>query len=235
MRAVRSRMLTVIQNDPEVPLGAFAGYLAEAGTPFTIVRPYAGEALPQAGDVSAVIVLGGAMGVHDAARHPFLDELKAFIRACAARNVPFLGICLGGQLLAAALGGDVTSDACGEKGTLTVRLTTEGEEDLLFAGIPEEFVTFQWHNDCFAPPGGARLLATSPACPGQAFRFGFNAYGLQFHPEVDQAIVDCWARWSEETAPAVDEYLAAFAAREELYRAASRRMLRNFITLAGLK
>ena len=183
-------MLTIIQNDPEVPLGAFAGYLAEAGTPFTIVHPYAGEALPPVGEVSAVIVLGGAMGAHDTGRHPFLVGLKGFIRACVADTIPFLGICLGGQLLADALEGHVTSDACGEKGTLTVRLTPEGEEDPLFAGVPEEFVTFQWHNDCFAPPEGAPLLASSPSCPGQTFRFGANAYGLQFHPEVDRAIVD---------------------------------------------
>lgn len=228
-------MLTIIQNDPEVPLGAFAGYLAEAGAPFTIVHPYAGEALPPLENVQAVIILGGAMGVRDTDRHPFLVELKGFIRACVADTVPYLGICLGGQLLADALGGRVASNACGEKGTLTVRLSPEGEEDPLFAGVPEEFVTFQWHNDCFAPPPGAALLAFSPACPGQAFRFGDNAYGLQYHPEADRAIVDCWARWSGETAPGVDEFLTAFAAREEEYRSASRRMLMNFIAISGMQ
>ncbi len=228
-------MLTIIQNDPEVPLGAFAGYLDEGGTPFKVVRQYAGESLPPLGGVPAVIVLGGAMGVHDTDRHPFLVELKGFIRSCAAHDVPFLGVCLGGQLLAEALGGRVTPDACGEKGTMTVRLTPAGEGDPLFAGVPEEFVTFQWHNDCFAPPEGATLLASSPACPGQAFRLGAHAYGLQFHPEVDRAIVDCWARWSEETAPVADRYLAAFAALEDEYRSASRRLLANFLRIARFR
>ena len=82
-------MLTIIQNDPEVPLGAFAGYLAEAGTPYTIARPYAGEKLPPAGDVPAVIVLGGAVGVHDTVRYPFLTPLKEFIRGCMAHDIPF--------------------------------------------------------------------------------------------------------------------------------------------------
>ena len=229
-------MLAIIQNDPEVPLGSFAGYLDEAGTPYTTIHPYMGEKLPPVGDVPAVVVLGGAMGVHETDRHPFLVELKGFIRECVANNIPFLGICLGGQLLADVLGAPVTiRSPFKERGTLSVRLTAAGLADPLFAGVPEEFVTFQWHNDSFAIPDGAVLLASSSACPNQAFRYGINAWGTQFHPEVDKAIVDCWARWSKETAPAVDEYLAAFAAREESYRSASRRLLENFTALSGLR
>lgn len=224
-------MLVVIQNDPEVPLGAFADQLAEAGVPSRTVRPDGGEALPHAGEASAVIVLGGAMGVHDTDRYPFLAEVKGFIRECAAAGTPFLGICLGGQLLADALGGRVTSGACGEKGTMTVRLSPEGARDPLFAGMPEEFVTFQWHNDCFAPPGGAVLLASSPACPGQAFRCGANVYGLQFHPEIDRQILQLWARG---TGPDADRLLADFVAREDAYRSASRLLLANFLRLARL-
>ncbi|HLO25932.1 MAG TPA: type 1 glutamine amidotransferase [Geobacteraceae bacterium] len=227
-------MLVIIQNDPEVPLGVFADYLADAGTPYTTIPAYRGEPLPPAGEVSAVIVLGGAMGVHDGDRYPFLAALKGFIRECAALGIPYLGICLGGQLLADALGARVTSNACGEKGTLAVHLSPEGGGDPLFAGLPQEFISFQWHNDCFDLPAGAVQLASSRACPGQAFRFGNSVYGLQFHPEVDRTIVDCWARWSEETAPVADQFLAVFAAREEEYRSASRRLLRNFITLSGL-
>jgi GMP synthase-like glutamine amidotransferase len=227
-------MLIIIQNDPEVPVGAFADYLAEAGTPFTIVRPYLGEALPPTREAAAVIVLGGAMGVHDTDRHPFLAEMKGLIRACVDHDIPYLGICLGGQLLADASGGRVIPNSCGEKGALPVRLTPAGKVDPLFAGVPEEFVTFQWHNDCFTLPEGAALLASSAACTGQAFRIGARAYGVQFHPEVNLTIVDCWARWGEETAPAVVEYLSAFAATEVHYRNVSRRLLGNFIALAGL-
>jgi GMP synthase-like glutamine amidotransferase len=173
------------------------------------------------------------MGAHDTDRHPFLVELKNFIRACVTHDIPFLGICLGGQLLADVLGARVTPGSpCGEKGTLSVRLTSAGCADPLFAGLPEEFVTFQWHNDSFAIPTGAFRLAESSACPNQAFRYGKKAWGTQFHPEVDRAIVDCWARWSEETASTVDDYLAAFASGEEAYRSASRRMLRNFAALS---
>jgi GMP synthase-like glutamine amidotransferase len=127
-------MLAVIQNDPEVPLGTFADYLAAAGVFCTIIHPYRGEALPPVKDASAVIVLGGSMGVPDTDRHPFLIDLKAFVRDCVADTIPYLGICLGGQLLADALGGTVTTGACGEKGTLTVCLSPEGKGDPLVCG-----------------------------------------------------------------------------------------------------
>lgn len=228
-------MLTIIQNDPEVPLGAYADYLAEAGIEYSIIHSYRGEGLPPFKDVIGVIMLGGAMGVHDTARHPFLVGLKRFIVACVSQNIPFLGICLGGQLLADALGGGVVSDSpFREKGALPVRLTAAGVADLLFAGVTEEFITFQWHNDSFTIPPGALRLAESTVCPNEAFRFGARAYGLQFHPEVDRSIIDCWARWSEETASSADTYLAAFTVTEKAYRDASRRSLLNFAALAGL-
>ncbi len=224
-------MLFIVQNDPDVPLGAFEGYLCRMGVESRVLSPYAGEALPPLGEASAVIVLGGAMGVHDTDRYPFLAGVKGFIRECAAKGTPFLGVCLGGQLLADALGGRVTAGACGEKGAMTVRLSPEGAQDPLFAGMPEEFVTFQWHNDCFALPEGAVLLASSPACPGQAFRCGGNAYGLQFHPEIDRSIL---ALWAKESGPDADRMLADFIAREDDYRNASRRLLANFLRLARL-
>ncbi len=227
-------MLDIIQNDPEVALGAFAGYLAEKGVPCRIVRPCEGEALPPLTGLSATIVLGGAMGVHDTDRHPFLAKVKGFVRECATRAVPLLGICLGGQLLADALGGRVTPNSCGEKGTLTVHLSPAGQRDPLFTGMPEEFVTFQWHNDCFALPEGAELLAFSAACPGQAFRFGAHCYGLQFHPEVDWSTVALWAGETAETAASAERFLADFTTLEARYRSASRQLLGNFLGIARL-
>ena len=229
-------MLLIIQNDPEVPPGNFAAAINELKVPSLTVHPYIGEAIPLVRDVSAVIVLGGAMGVHDTGKHPFLVRVKAFIRECIRTGTPFLGVCLGGQLLAEQTGGRVIAKSpYAEKGTLAVTLTPAGEEDPLFAGIPREFISFQWHNDSFEIPANGTHLAFSVACPGQAFRFGPCAWGTQFHPEVDLPIVDCWARWTEETAPRAEKYLADFARTEQTYLQVSRRLLGNFLRLAGFR
>jgi len=174
------------------------------------------------------------MGVHDTAEYPFLARVTGFIGDVVAAGLPYLGICLGGQLLAHVLGAPVATGARGEKGTFTVTLTPEGEHDPLFAGIPSPFVTFQWHNDTFAIPVGATLLASSPACPHQAFRFGSRAWGLQFHPEVTREIVAAWVRWSPETAPLAGRFMEEFMAAEPAFRAASRRILGNFLRLSAL-
>lgn len=228
-------MLLIIQNDPEVPPGNFSGTIGELLVPSRIAHPYSSEALPPVRDISAAIVLGGAMGVHDTTKHPFLVGVKAFIRECVQKETPILGVCLGGQLLADVLGARVTAGSpCGEKGSLPVALTAAGEEDSLFAGIPREFISFQWHNDSFEIPAGGAHLALSAACPSQAFRFGPCAWGTQFHPEVDPPIVDCWVRWAEETASRADEFLDSFIRSEQSYLAISRRLLGNFLRLAGL-
>lgn len=229
-------MVLIIQNDPEVPAGNFTNTLNGLDIPFRVIHPYDGEGIPRAGEVSAAIVLGGAMGVHDSAKHPFLTDVRGFIGDCISRGTPFLGICLGGQLLADLLGGRVISNSpCGEKGTFKVYLTGAGEEDPLFAGIPHEFVTFQWHNDSFEIPSESTLLAASARCPGQAFRFGACAWGTQFHPEVDRSIVDSWARWTDETAHRAEEFLASFIRTEKEYLDVSRRLLGNFLISSGFK
>ncbi|AJE04006.1 type 1 glutamine amidotransferase [Geobacter pickeringii] len=227
-------MIAVIQNDPEVPAGTYAEQLEGEKIPFRLVKMYAGDVVPAVGDLRAAVVLGGAMGVHDTARHPFLLDVTRFVGGAVERGLPFLGICLGGQLLADALGAAVTSGAHGEKGTLPVVLTPAGEADPLFAGISREFLTFQWHDDTFAVPPGGTLLASSPACPHQAFRVGNAAYGLQFHPEVTPAIVDTWARWDHGTAPLAERFLADFEAGAPSYRPASQRLFANFLRIAGL-
>lgn len=228
-------MLFIIQNDPEVPAGTYGTYIEKSGIPCRIIRPYAGEPLPSVAEVSAVIVLGGAMGVHEIDKHPFLVDLKRFIRQMVEGEKPYLGICLGGQLLADVLNARVIAGSpCGEKGTLEVQLTEAGKHDPLFNGIAQSFVTFQWHNDSFEIPADGVLLASSHVCPNQAFRFGENAYATQFHPEVDRTIVELWAKWTKETAPHCQRFLDAFDQALPAYADASRKILSNFLALARL-
>ncbi len=225
-------MVLVVQNDPEVPVGSYGEQLDEAAVPWRLVRPFAGEQLPGTCELAAAIVLGGAMGVHDTAKYPFLSTVREFMDACVRADLPLLGICLGGQLLADVCGAMVSSGQWGEKGVHGVTLTDAGGRDPLFTGIPREFVTFQWHNDSFALPAGSVLLASSLACPNQAFRIGQHVYGLQFHPEVTTDVVAAWARGTRATSSDWEEYVAAFAEHAPAYRPAAARLLANFLSLA---
>jgi len=221
-------MIYIIQNDPRVPAGIYGRYLLEEGIPHRTLHLYAGESLPALAEASAVIVLGGTMGVHDEADYSFLLPLKQFMRSAAEAGTPLLGICLGGQLLAQVLGGEVRSHHCSEKGLQEIHLTSGGQDDPLFAGLPATFAAFEWHNDSFTVPPGAAHLATSAACPGQAFRYR-SAWGVQFHPEVDAAIVESWSTPVDPQG----EHLTAFAAGEMAHARLAVCLLQNFLGIAA--
>jgi len=226
-----SSLLHIIQNDPEVPPGNLLDYLT---IPYTVHHPYRGESLPEVGDIEALIVMGGAMGANDDVRYPFLTDLKILIRSIVAARIPYLGICLGGQLLAAALGAEVVSHRWEELGTLNVSLTAEGRADHLFKGVDEVFCTFQWHHDSFNIPVGGVLLATSAACRNQAFRVGDSAWGVQFHPEVTETIIREWYARSRFTSVRVEELIARFSNEKECYQKTALLLRDNFILNSGM-
>lgn len=219
-------MLQIIQNDPEVPPGNIIDYLT---IPHVVHHPYSDGFLPEPEQISALIVMGGAMGANDDARFPFIGDLKNLIRSVVAAEIPYLGICLGGQLLAAALGARVVSGRWEELGTLYVSLTEAGKADSLFEGITEEFSTFQWHHDSFDIPEGGVLLATSAACPHQAFRIGTCAWGVQFHPEVTGQIIRDWCAWDRSTSAGTEGLVAAFNDISASYHSTARQLVTNFL------
>lgn len=219
-------MLHIIQNDPEVPPG---NLLDSIPADYLLHHPYREEPLPAVSGISALIVLGGAMNANDEAVHPFLCGLKVLIRQVVQAGIPYLGICLGGQLLAGAMGARVVQNRWEELGTLPVRLSKSGITDPLFAGIPEEFATFQWHHDSFDLPLEAILLASSPACPHQAFRLGERAWGLQFHPEVTERIIRDWCAWDPGMSEKTEETVARFAEVTAGYRTVSGKLMGNFL------
>ncbi|KAB0665089.1 type 1 glutamine amidotransferase [Oryzomonas japonica] len=224
-------MFHIIQNDPEVPPGNITRHLRHLDAPVTVCHAYRNEPLPAPEETQGVIVLGGAMCANDDQRHPFLTQVKGFIREMVAHRTPYLGICLGGQLLAAAMGGQVVANRWEELGTLEVELTAAGREDRLFTGCAPRLGTFQWHHDSFDIPPGAVLLAASPACPHQAFRIGPYAWGTQFHPEVTEEIIRAWCAWDPATRGRADELVAGWRS-EANYDATARRLLENFVGAA---
>ena len=223
-------MLHIIQNDPEVPPGAIIEHLT---IPYVVHHPYRDGRLPQQ-DVSALIVLGGSMSANDDHRHAFLADLKELIRRVVESGVPYLGICLGGQLLAAALGAKVASARWEEIGNFHVTLTEESGRDRLFRNIPQEFRAFQWHHDSFDIPPGGVLMAYSAACSHQAFRIGERAWGVQFHPEVTEEIIRTWSAWDSSLSHSCEELVAGFKAGEDGYQATVRQLMRNFMLSARL-
>lgn len=219
-------VLTILQPDARVTPGRFADWLAETEVPYRTMLAGV-DPLPQPDDCRGVIVLGGHMGVGDSDQHPFLLELQAFMRRLVEESHPLLGICLGGQLLAAATGGKVTAKSRGERGVTAIMQTGAGGSDRLFAGLPQPFLSFQWHNDSFDPPDSALHLAATATCPGQAFRVGSCAYGLQFHPEVDETMARDWS----ERGAASPVYLEEFLRQRPYLEAASRKLLDNFLRM----
>jgi GMP synthase (glutamine-hydrolysing) len=175
-----SLRVAVLQHEPETGLGAFAAALADADVEYEVLETTSGAALPEAARFDGALALGGSLGAYDGA----LLATRRWIRGAVLRDTPFLGVCLGGQLLASALGGAVEPGPRPEVGVHDVFLTDAVRIDPLFAGLPRRLRVFGWHEDTFSLPRGAVRLAGSSAYANQAFRWGATAYGLQFHLEV---------------------------------------------------
>lgn len=185
--------LLVLQHIACEHPGVFSEVMSERGVEAVPVELDAGEPLPDWRQFDGVIAMGGPMGATDDAEHPWLTPEKELVRESVSDGRPFLGVCLGVQLLAAALGARVYPNERAEVGLLPVELTAEGRADRLFAGVSEPLVSLQWHGDTYELPDGAAHLARSPEVEQQAFRAGERAYGVQFHLEVTPQMAREWA------------------------------------------
>lgn len=188
------KILVLQHVDVEHP-GIFRDFFKADGLSWDTIELDAGEALPDVSAYDLMVVMGGPQDVWQEDKHPWLVAEKAAIRKFVVDlGRPYLGICLGHQLLAAAIGGEVAPGKTPEVGVLTVRQTQEGKDDPLFRGIADPIDVLQWHGaEVVRLPADTRVLASSDACAVQAFRYRDNAYGFQFHVEITEQTVADWA------------------------------------------
>ena len=190
------RVLSIVHQE-DAAAGVFADAVAELDaelTEWVISNGTAPNGRPESYD--AVLIFGGAMHVDQENRHAWLRDEDELIRELSARGVPMLGVCLGAQLIAKALGARVGAMPSPQIGWVDVEQTPEAANDPVFASLPRRFSSFQWHSYAFELPADAVPLARDPVCL-QAYRAGESVWGIQFHAEVTKESVADWFRSSK--------------------------------------
>jgi len=188
-----TRRFVVVQHLAVEGPGLIAAVAADHGFALDVRRMDRGDGLPPAESLDGLVVLGGSMGAYEADAYPHLAAEQRLLAAAVSRGVPVLGICLGSQLLAAALGARVFKGPAPEIGLGSVTLTPAGTRDPILGPSGPELPVLHWHGDTFDLPAGAEHLAGSPVYRHQAFRVGRAAYGLQFHIELDRVLAREWS------------------------------------------
>ncbi len=173
-----------LQHVPFEGLGSIEPALRQKGHVITLTRLYQGEPLPTLEEIDWLIIMGGPMGIYDEARYPWLEAEKAFIKDAIAAEKTVLGICLGAQLIADALGAKVFKNRHREIGWFPIQRLPEAATTVLAKAIPEQTEAFHWHGDTFEIPQAATPLASSKACKNQAFILHDRVVGFQFHLET---------------------------------------------------
>jgi GMP synthase-like glutamine amidotransferase len=182
----------VIQHAACEPPGAYEDEMRARDIAFERIEVDRGEQIPRTRGFDAVVCMGGPMGATDDEQLPWLALEKQQLTHAVTRGVPYWGVCLGAQLLAACLGARVYRGRRPEIGIYSdVELTADARRDPVFAAAPARITTLQWHSDTFELPAGARRLAASAAYDNQAFVWG-RAYGLQFHLEASAELAATW-------------------------------------------
>jgi GMP synthase (glutamine-hydrolysing) len=231
----------VVQHIRCEPPGVFTGVLERYGITIETAELDEGDRLPDPRDVDLVVVMGGPMGACDEADHPWLAGEKRWIASAVRAGMPYFGVCLGAQLLAASLGARVSMGAAPEVGVLPVTLTAEGRADPVASALGEEFLALQWHGDTFDIPAGAAWLGRSAAYPHQAMRVGDVAYAVQFHVEVTGPMFEQWGHVPAYAASAqaalgasgFEDLARAFAKNREAMAASADRMFDTWLDGAG--
>jgi GMP synthase (glutamine-hydrolysing) len=236
-----TKRVLALQHVWENPVGLVGTLLQEYGIDFDIVNVEQ-ERLPDPARYAAIVAFGGSQHVYEDERYPYFTEEKAFLRQVIACEIPYLGICLGGQLLASALGAAVRRHHSSEIGFFDIPLTPEGLRDPLYTDLPGYQKVFHWHEDVFELPTGAVHLATNAHTPNQAFRFGSRAYGLQYHIELTPSMLNTWLHHPAFQKELIDTLgIDAYTSLEQsidqhypIYQSHTRTMFTNFLRLGRI-
>ncbi|MGH8122030.1 MAG: type 1 glutamine amidotransferase [Rudaea sp.] len=236
-----SRIL-VFQHVAAEPLGTLDPLIRQRGHRVKFVNFERDPAArPRIDRYRGLIVLGGPMNVEDRASRPHLQAEIEVIGEALAQGKPVLGICLGAQLLAHALGARIQRHRCSEIGWYDVATTDHGRNDPVLAPLGAALAVFQWHSCTFEMPAGAEHLARTATCENQAFRHGANAYGFQFHLEVNKALIERWLDLPEYRDDLIAAGLGADAdtiradtfARIDAMQSVAHAVFNNFLDLIG--
>jgi GMP synthase (glutamine-hydrolysing) len=188
--ASMKRVLFVQHGEVDKP-GLLARALEESGVELVVARPYAGGELPaDLREFSGLALGGGGQSAWEIGEHPYLEREAELVRAALGEGKPVLGLCLGGQIIARALGAEVRRAGAKEIGFFPVTMKEAAQADPLARLFPKKFGAAHWHGDVFDLPTGATGLASTEATAHQMFRFGRSCYGFQFHPEMTAALFE---------------------------------------------
>ena len=224
--------ILLIGHDKDETFGLAPESLAAEGLAVLPHRGIVGDELPTLDEITGIVLFGGSMNVDMVERHPFLADERIYVRQAVDRGVPYLGICLGAQMLARALDHAVYPVGLRTIGFNMLHPTSEANDDALLSVFEDGDKVFHWHEDTFELPEGAVLLATGDELPMQAFRYGDAAWGMQFHFEVDRAELELWLdlagedgvrAWGKSTEQVIDEAGHFLAAQERKAREVFRR------------
>lgn len=233
-----SPTVLVIEHEADAPIARFGPWLTDAGVRLDVRRPWTGDQLPSDLRADGLVVLGGAMSAGDDDAVPWLATTRSLLAQAVVGEVPTFAICLGAQLLAVATGGRVEVGVVGpELGICPIELTAESASDRLFSSLRPPVLAPQWHYDAIAAlPPDTVLLATADRYEVQAFRIGTAAWGVQFHPEIDGAVMAAWVanEHSDDFSPEVLSHLAEeVEAAQPSLTASWRGVAERFAKLVG--
>ena len=234
-------ILFIKHIDIEGP-GTIADFLQDNKLQYEIVDLSRGDRVPRLEKTfQAIICLGGPMNVYEEDKYPFLREEDGLLKRVIEEQAPFLGVCLGAQLIAKAAGARVSKNPVKEIGWYKTVLNDEGLQDGLFQGFPEIFKVFQWHGDTFSIPQGGKRLAFSELCQNQVLKHGRNCYGIQFHVEITRDMI---AEWADAYQSELESLKGLVSDKKKMledydrlksgYTKQAEQFYVNFFTLAGM-